>query len=287
MILVADSGSTKADWLLIDKDGNQINEFHSKGLNPMFHDTSFVLNELNNNFEMNKCADEIEKVYFYGAGSSTTELKEKLKLPFAQYFKNAEINIDHDLNAAVFATADGIEPCISCILGTGSNSAFYDGTNIVNKVPALGYILGDEGSGSYFGKQLLNSYFYNKMPKNIKQKFDERYPDYHKAIAYENVYMKPNANVYLASFSRFLSDNKDEMWVEELIEKGLLVFIHLHVCIFENYQEIPTHFVGSIAFFFEDILKDICRRRRVNIGKVVKKPVYNLAKYHIKQLEVK
>ncbi len=283
MILIADSGSTKADWLLINKDSEKVAEFHTKGLNPNFHDYDFVLAELNANFDLNKYSDDVTEVYFYAAGASTEEMQTRLLHPFKQYFTNADIKIGHDLDAAVYATCEVGEPSIACILGTGSNSAYYDGKNVIDDIPALGYILGDEGSGTFFGKSLLSSYFYKKMPEHLRKKMDERYK-LSKDEVFENVYMKPNANVYLASFSRFLSDNKDENFITDLMERGLLIFMDLHVCRYEDFRDIKTNFIGSISFFFEDILRDVAQRRGVNIDKVIKKPIYHLTKYHTQQI---
>lgn len=280
MILIADSGSTKADWLLVSEANDTIAEFHTKGFNPFFHNRDFVLSELNNNFELNKYAEEINEVNFYGAGVSSPELAEKLSIPLSQYFINAELNVGHDLDAAAYATAEIGKPSISCILGTGSNSCWYDGKDgISQRIPALGYVLGDEGGGSYFGRNLLKEYFYKKMPIELAKKLEEKYK-MGKDEIFQNVYMKPNPNVYLASFSRFLSDNREELYIRKFIEKGLLIFIDLHVCGYENYKSVKTHFVGSIAFFFEDILRDVAQRRGVDVGVIIKKPIYNLAKYH-------
>jgi len=282
MIIIADSGSTKADWLLISENNDTIAEFNTKGFNPYFHNRDFILGELNNNFELNKYAEEIREVNFYGAGVSSTEMVERLTIPLSQYFTNAKLNVGHDLDAAAFATANIGEPSIACILGTGSNSCWYDGKGGVSQIiPALSYILGDEGSGSYFGKNLIREYFYKKMPEHLAKKLEEKY-NMDKNEIFKNVYMMPNPNVYLASFSRFLSDNKDELYIRKFIERGLLIFIDLHVCSYERYTEVKTNFIGSIAFFFEDILRDVAERRNVDLGIVIKKPIYNLVKYHAK-----
>jgi len=242
----------------------------------------FILSELNNNFELNKYAEEIKEVNFYGAGVSSPEMVERLNVPLSQYFTNAQLNVGHDLDAAAFATAEIGKPSIACILGTGSNSCFYNGKSEVSQtIPALSYILGDEGSGSYFGKNLIREYFYKKMPEHLAKKLEEKY-NMDKNEIFRNVYMMPNPNVYLAAFSRFLSDNKEELYIRKFIEKGLLIFIDLHVCSYEQHKTVKTHFIGSIAFFFEDILRDVAQRRNVDVGVVIKKPIYNLVKYHAK-----
>jgi len=189
MIIIADSGSTKADWLLISENNDTIAEFNTKGFNPFFHNRDFILSELNNNFELNKYAEDIKEVNFYGAGVSSPEMAERLNVPLSQYFTNAQINVGHDLDAAAFASAEIGKPSIACILGTGSNSCWYNGKAEVSQtIPALSYILGDEGSGSYFGKNLIREYFYKKMPEHLAKKLEEKY-NMDKNEIFKNVYV--------------------------------------------------------------------------------------------------
>lgn len=279
MILIADSGSTKADWLLVNDKNEKIAEFSTKGINPFFHGTDFILKELNSNFELNKYADDVKSVYFYGAGVSSPEMVNKVKVGFSRYFTEAELHVGHDLDAAAYAATENGEPCIAAIMGTGSNSCYFDGDKVHEIIPALGYVLGDEGSGSYYGKLLLRNYLYNQLPPKIQQAFKDRY-NLSKEEIFENVYMKDHANVYLASFSRFLSDNRDDSYIEKIIFNGMLIFMDLHVCCFPQHKDVKTHFIGSIAFYFDDILKDVAERRGIKVGKIIKKPIYHLADYH-------
>ncbi|NNC94132.1 MAG: hypothetical protein HKN92_01125 [Chitinophagales bacterium] len=283
-IIVADSGSTKADWVAIDSDYNRVFETSTMGFNPFFHDKDVVQKGLSENDMLSKIAADVMEVYFYGAGCSAEDLNRKIEDGLGLVFENAKIKVDHDLTAAAYATADD-QPCIACILGTGSNSCYFDGEMIIDKIPALGYILGDEGSGSYYGKQVLRAYLYNKLPRRIHDKLHDTYK-LTKATIFENVYMKPNANVYLASFAKLLSDNRNDVWVEELVSHGMLDFLSYHVCSFENYRDVPVHFVGSIAFFFEDVLRAVAERRSVTVGKIMKQPVEGLVDYHLRQAKL-
>jgi len=195
---------------------------------------------------------------------------------------NAEITVDHDLLACALATYQD-EPSISCILGTGSNSCFFDGNSLSEKAPALGYILGDEGSGSFYGKILLTDFLYDKLPDDIYESFIKKFK-INKEIIFENVYMKPHANVYLASFMRFISDFKHTEYVDSMIKYGMKKFMLNHVCCYENYKDLKVHFIGSISFIFKEQLKFSANELEVNIGQIIKNPVDNLVDYHVKVL---
>ena len=281
MILIADSGSTKCDWALI-KDDQSVVEFNTMGFNPFFHTEDLIINTLNAKEEIKQYKDKVLYVFYYGAGSSTKELKMVLQRALSNVFDNAKhIHSDHDLVASALATYQG-EPCISCILGTGSNSCFYDGDIVREEAPALGHILGDEGSGAYFGKFLLSKYAYKQLPPHLYEMFKEKYP-LDKGSIFQNVYMRPNANVYLASFMRFLSDNSTDPFVNEMIADGFYEFIKTHVKCFSNYQEVPVHFVGSVAHYFQDILEKVCKTQDIKIGQIIKKPIDGLVKYHMEK----
>ena len=280
MILIADSGSTKCDWALI-KSENEVIEFNTMGFNPFFHSEQLISDTLKNHQEVKKYQKDIMYLFYYGAGSSTKELKLVLHRALSDVFTEAEfIHSDHDLVASALATYDG-QSCISCILGTGSNSCFYDGDIVSEEVPALGHILGDEGSGSYFGKKLLSKYAYKQLPESIYNEFKEKY-NLDKGTIIENVYMKEHANVYLASFMKFLSDKADDPYVHEMISDGFFEFINTHVRCFKNYKEVPVHFVGSVAYYFEPILRNVCKAQGITIGTITKRPIEGLISHHIK-----
>lgn len=280
MILIADSGSTKADWKLFDGKEIQKEKINSKGFNPFFHDKSFIVNELKSNDRFNEIKDQVDKVFFFGAGCSSTERNEIIAEGLSAYFSKAEVKVGHDLNAAVYSVFDEGVPSIVSILGTGSNSAFYDGKTVHDNIPALSYILGDEGSGTYYGKRILASYLYNRLPPKMHKELTEKY-NLSKEGIFDNVYNNPNANVYLASFAKFLSDHKEYHYVKRLVYQGMLEFVDIHICGQEGYQEVECHFIGSIAYYFEDILREVASRRQVKVGRILKQPINSLAEYII------
>jgi len=279
MIVIADSGSTKCDWAIVDpKDGTKI-ETNTKGLNPFFHDEIFIANEIFKNDTLRKYGPEITHVFFYCAGGSSKELQGRVARGLHIIFKDANIKVDHDLDGAAYATCGG-KPGIACILGTGSNSCYYDGEKIYEEIPALAFILGDEGSGSYYGKILLRDYFYKMMPEKIRTSFEAEFNPNIEDV-FQKVYMKPHANVYLASFMRFCSEHRTEQYIKDMVDEGMYDFLNKHVRCYKNYREVPVHFVGSIAFYFEDILRKHCANHEITVGTITNKPVEGLVAYHL------
>jgi N-acetylglucosamine kinase-like BadF-type ATPase len=282
MLLVADSGSTKCDWILVKSNGERL-ETNTMGFNPFFHNEELIASEISKNEILMSHADKILNIYFFGAGASSKQRNTIVENGLKKVFKNTvELRVDHDLIGAAIATAED-DPGIACILGTGSNSCYYDGITVHEVVPALGYILGDEGSGAYFGKILLSKYLYKKLPIELATALENEYGVTKESI-FEAVYNKPNPNVYLASFMRFARDHNDHPFFKEMIYKGISGFINIHVWCYENFREVPVHFVGSIAYYFKDTLEEVAKNYRFTIGKIVKKPVTPLADYYCKKL---
>ena len=282
MILIADSGSTKCDWLLIDASGERHGEYSTMGFNPYFHSTSFVVAQLKENNELAALANEVEYVFFYGAGASTPELCKRISDALAAVFHKSQVVVDHDLLGAAYAVYTG-EPCIAAILGTGSNSCFFDGKTLYEEVPALAYILGDEGSGSWFGKDLLRAYFYKQLPDHMRKDFESEYP-LTKDDVVNCVYANPHANVWLAGFMPFVGKYRHEEPVQTWVYEGFRAFVKTHVKCFANAADVPVHFVGSIAWHLSDFLREVCKEEGVNCGNIVRKPIYSLADYHVAHL---
>ena len=278
MIFIIESGSTKSDWVLIDDKNNQ-SFYKTMGFNPYFHSAEFIDSEIRQNKELFSFADKIEKIFFYGAGCSSKELNQIVEKGLSTVFTSAKILVDHDLLACAYATYDGA-PGISCILGTGSNSCYFDGKSLAEEVPALGYVLGDEGSGSYFGKYLLSSYLYNKLPKEITDEFDRRY-NLSKDSIIDSVYKQANANVYISSFMPFVIEFKDHPFINDFIIKGLKHFLEIHVCCYKNYEKTSIHFVGSLSALLEKELNIAAQEIGVRISSIVQKPVGPLVEYHL------
>ncbi|MBI1193770.1 MAG: N-acetylglucosamine kinase [Bacteroidetes bacterium] len=278
MLLIADSGSTKCDWVLV-KDGKPFKRFSTMGFNPYFHNEAVISGTLRRKEPLYDHLGEIEHAFFYGAGCSTPELQQVVARGLYSILPNAKVYVGHDLEAAAYATYSG-EPGIACILGTGSNSCFFDGKTVSEEVPALAYILGDEGSGAWYGKRLLADFLYKRLPAAMTDGLRAEFKLDRNAIM-ENVYMKPHANVYLASFMRFISTFKEEAYVQELIFEGNSTFLKTHVCCFANYRDLPTHFVGSVAYYFSDILYQAAAKLSVHVGTIEKKPINGLVTYHL------
>jgi glucosamine kinase len=278
MILVADSGSTKADWISGTHEGVS-GSHHTKGFNPFFHDRNFILNELQNNSSLSDIRSRVSTLYFFGAGCSSSARNEIIREALASFFSNAVVVVDHDILGSAIALCDG-KPGIACILGTGSNVCLFDGNKITDTRHGLGYVLGDEGSGSYYGKKLLAYYLYKILPADLEKEFRLRYRlDREEIIS--KVYQEPNPNVYLASFATFLSDFNSHPFITELVSEGMRDYLRTNVKSFPEYENLPAHFVGSIAFHFREILKSVAVQEGVSIGNIIQKPIQALASWFL------
>ena len=281
-ILVADSGSTKCDWMIMDEHGKTEGEFHTMGFNPYFHNADLVEAKMQDSTEAAAIAEDVVKVYFYGAGSSSEPLCAVIREGLQRVFVNAKVHVGHDLDGAAYSTYSG-EPAITCIIGTGSNSCFFDGHVTSEEVPALAYILGDEASGSWFGKRLLALHLYHKLDPMVEADFNATF-NFSKDDIVNRVYKEPNANVFLASFMTFLGRHREVPQVISLLEEGFQSFVDVHVKCYKNYREVPIRFVGSVAFHFQDVLCHVCEREGIRVGKIIKRPVDGLADYHVKYI---
>ena len=279
MILIADSGSTKCSWAIC-VNGQIIDRCSTIGFNPYFISSKQVAINLQKS-DLDDIRDQISTVYFYGAGCSSSKMNKIIETPFCDFFKNAEINIHHDLDAACYSMYNG-EPAITGILGTGSNSCLFDGTTIYESAPSLGFMLGDEASGNYFGKKLLNLYFNNILSKDLKKKYENNY-ETDIANINSNVYNNSRANVYLAKFFPFVSENKNHEQMQELIKTSLDEFFRLHICCFPNHKEVKINFIGSVAFFLQEEIKAVALSYNCKIGEIVKNPIDKLIEYHFKK----
>lgn len=280
MILIADGGSTKADWIAINKDKKEEFRARTLGLNPAVVPKEELHNRIINMFQLINVKDVVKEIHFYGAGCGTPKPVEILKEILETIFVNAKIFISEDMLAAVYA-ASGKEPAMVCILGTGSNSCYFDGKNMQMLVPSLGYILMDEASGNYFGKKLIRDYYYSQMPKEIAKKFEGEYnleADHIK----KNLYRESNPNMYLASFAQFMFEFKDSKYIKKIIKKGFQEFFKYRILPFHKTAETPLYFIGSIAFYFREILEEIAAKNDLKVTDVIQRPIDNLLEYHIK-----
>ncbi|WP_343329161.1 N-acetylglucosamine kinase [Polaribacter staleyi] len=278
MILIADGGSTKADWIAIDKNKEEAFRVRTLGLNPAIVPEEELHNRIINMFQLINIKDDVEEIHFYGAGCGTPKPIEILKNILESIFVNAKVFISEDMLAAVYA-ATGKEPALVCILGTGSNSCYYDGVKMEMLVPSLGYILMDEASGNYFGKKLIIDYFYKTMPSAIAKKFHEEFDldaDYIK----KNLYREPNPNMYLASFAKFMFDFKEDKYIKKIIKKGFQEFFKYRILPYNKTAETPIYFIGSIAYYFRDILEKTAKKNNLVITDVIQRPIDKLLEFH-------
>lgn len=279
MILIADGGSTKVDWVALDSNKNEVFRTQTLGLNPSVVSAEELFFRINNSDELKKHQNLIKEVYFYGAGCGTQIPKNILKNILTDFFlTTTNIQIEEDILGAVYASTRG-KKAIVCILGTGSNSCYFDGNSIEYIAPSLGYLLMDEASGNYFGKKLLRDFFYKKMPEKIALIFKESF-DLNPTIIKQQLYDNENPNRYLASFAKFMFDYKENSYIKKLIKKGFEFFFKFHVLAYHKSKKIPLYFVGSIAFYFKDILKEVASSHKIKITNIICKPIDNLVEYH-------
>jgi N-acetylglucosamine kinase-like BadF-type ATPase len=227
----------------------------------------------------------VEYVFFYGAGCGTVEAPKMLKSVLKNIFSNAEVNVKEDTYAAIFSTV-GVnkQAAVVCILGTGSNCTYFNGTEAEQRVVSLGYSIMDDASGNYFGRQLLRDYYYDFMPHDFKLMFRTRY-NMNDDFIKKNLYKKPNPNAYLAKFAEFLILNKESKYIKSLIDKGLNLFIETMILQFKNeIKTVPVHFAGSIAFFLQEEIKEISKKFGIRVGNFQRRPIEGLVDYHLKQV---
>lgn len=274
MILVADSGSSKTDWLLSVPQQEPL-QFKTGGLNPYFLTEKEMVKILQDQGkDMIAHAAEITEIYFFGAGCSSPDRHEIVTNALSQLFPRAYISADSDLLGSAYATC-GHEKGLCCVLGTGSNISFFDGQEVHSGKHGLGYVLGDEGSGTWFGKALITDFLYGNMPGEIALLFDKEY-GITKETVIRDVYQKPGANTYLASFSRFLNGIRQTDYCQALLARGFQEFIDSDIKSFPQYHKYKCHFVGSIAYVFADELKQLCQANDVHVGKIIRQPIYDL-----------
>jgi len=280
MRLLVDSGSTKADWIAIDEEGKILFTTRTLGLNPEILDEDEIIERLNDKFDILQNKDKATHLFFYGAGCGTDRMKIMLSQAFQKYFPNAIVDVQEDTYAAVFATTPKGEQAIVSILGTGSNCSFFDGKVLHQKVQSLGYIVMDDCSGNVFGKELIRKYYFNKMPKELAVEFEKEYdlsPDFIK----NKLYKEANPNAYLATFAKFLIQNKEHEFCKKIIFKGMKSFIKNYIRQYDNCKEVPVHFVGSIAFYLKDELQIMFDKYEMKLGNVLRRPIDGLIAYHI------
>lgn len=274
--LIADSGSTKAEWCLLGS-GRKRTIF-TDGMSPYFLNTAQISDLVKTQLLPGLKKIDVDEIYFYGTGCKNPENAKSVKKALKQNFPGAYIEVDHDLMGAARALC-GDEKGVACILGTGSNSCYFNGKKIVKNSPGLGYVLGDEGSGAYLGKKVLQYFLYNTFDEDLRARFDAKYVTNASEIL-DNIYKKPLANRYMASFALFLAENRGHYMIENIIEDGLNDFFFQHICKYGEVWRHPVHFVGSVAYGFRDVLLDLASSYEFNVGRILKNPMEGLVEYH-------
>jgi len=275
--LIADSGATKAEWCLID--GKKKRTFITQGLSPYFV-TSLQMEEIVQNEIRAKLKKLVpDEIYFYGTGCiSVNNIKLVKKALKAVFPATKKIMVDNDIiGAAKGLVAD--QKGIVCNLGTGSFCCFYNGKKIVKNSPGLGYVLGDEGSGTYLGKKVIQHFLYNTFDADLMDRFNSKFNTNRQEIL-DHVYRQPFPNRYLASFTMFLAENRGHYMIENIIEDGFNDFFFNHIYKFRESWTLPVNFIGSVAFGFKDVLEEMCNSYELQLGKVLQKPMDGLVKYH-------
>ena len=277
MILVADSGSTKTDWGLMSSDG-AVRHFQTIGINPYFYGSKQIYETLTVEIPNDLKCNDISRIYFYGAGCSSEQRIKRVRIALKKIFPNAAVMVDHDLLGAARALC-GKERGIATIMGTGSNACLFDGEKIVDQHGGIGYILGDEASGAWLGKQLIQRVFYNELPGEIQASFDAKYgTDKNELI--NGIYKGKYPNRYLASFALFYRDWESHPYMVNIISQSFEEFVVRHILRFGGYTEVPFNALGSIAYYFQNILSEVLQEHNIRKGLIIRKPIDSLLNFH-------
>ncbi len=277
-LLIADSGSTKTTWCLLNGEKEHIVE--TQGISPYFLKSAeikkVIVEELLSKLSL--VPKDVARLYFYGTGLASPEKAGVMRTLLSEIFSSARLEINHDLTGAARALCLH-EEGLACILGTGSGACYFDGKEIVRSSPGLGFILGDEGSGAYLGKMLIQSYLYQTLDTGLVRQFEKKYHP-SKAEILRNVYQEPYPNRYLASYARFLGENRDNVSAKKIIKTGIGDFLCRHVKSYKESEYLPVHFVGGVARAFEREIRQLCSESGLRPGRVLGKPIEGLIRYH-------
>jgi len=281
MILVADSGSSKIDWRLIEA-GGSIRQAQTPGFNPYYQPLDHLRTSIHDTL-IPQVTGRVERIFYYGTGVSSKRNQGLVRSVFKEFFQEADVEIEWDLLGAARALC-GHEPGIACILGTGSNSCLYDGSKISDQVANLGWILADEGSGTSLGKSLLIDYLRKKMPDTLAAQFHQRFP-FSREEFLEKIYQQEKPSTFLATFSKFIFQHLKEPYCYELVYKAFSEFYENNVMKYDSYQSTKVHFVGSIAFYYSDVLRQVANDKGIAVKNILETPIAGLALFHQKDVD--
>lgn len=282
MIAIVDGGSTKCDWVILENLGKISQKTESIGFNPNIINADLIPQEIEKNPHLFLIKNQLDYIYFYGSGCGTIENALLVETQLQKVFPYAKVTVKEDLTAAAYAAYNG-KPAIVCILGTGSNSCYFDGESIRRDLPSLGFLIGDEGSGSALGKHLVRRFFMKKLPQDLHQEFVETY---HLTIedAIKNMYHNPRANAYLAEFNKFVVQRKQHPYFQNMVFDEMKNFFEYQVLPYEEAREAEINFIGSIAYYYEDVLRAAAAELNLTVGHIVQKPIESLVEFHKKYI---
>ncbi|KAA0990705.1 N-acetylglucosamine kinase [Dyadobacter aurulentus] len=277
--LIADSGSTKTDWV-VTKGGARVASFQSAGINPFYQLAEEIIPVLDKQV-LPHIEGDIDKIFFYGAGCADEKSGRPVSDALKHCIRSASvIEVASDMLGAARGLC-GHSAGLACILGTGANNAFYDGEKIVHSIGSLGFWLGDEGSGSYLGKTLVVNYLQNDLPGDLHQKFAEKYPEINRLYILDQAYKKPYPNRFFASFSVFISEHLSNSYILDLLREAFSLFTEKYILKHKNADQYPVHFTGSIAFYYQDILQTVLTSKGLQPGRILKTPLDGLVQYYL------
>ena len=282
-ILIADSGATKTHWELVNTTDKSHTTFYTQGISPFYFNETEISEILTKELLTQNDFSTVEKIFFYGTGCSQPDKIAIVRNALANTLNTENVMVEHDLLAAAKGTC-GNNKGITCILGTGSNSCLYDGKNIIDNVPSLGFLLGDEGSGAWFGRKILQAYFYRELPAELHSAFENKFP-FSKAEILNEVYGVKNPNSYVATFMPFISENNEHPFIKNLLSAGFQEFLTRTVLKYSEHENLPVHFIGSVAFLNKEILVAALHQFNLTAGNIFKSPMQGLLQYHLENIQ--
>ncbi|WP_027380182.1 ATPase [Chryseobacterium daeguense] len=281
MVAIVDGGSTKCDWVILDDFHKVFLKTETIGFNPNNIAAELIVPEIEKNISLGAVKNSITKVFFYGSGCGVASNRAIIEGELQKFFSKAEIIVKEDLTAAAYAAFNG-KPAVVCILGTGSNSCYFDGSSLKVKLPSLGFLM-DDGNGCSIGKQLIRRFFMQKLPQDLHEEFQKVYnPSIEEVL--KNMYHTSRPNAYLANFNKFVVERKDHPYFKKMVFDEMISFFNFQVLPYEESKTAEISFIGSIAYYYEDILRSAAAELHLNVGQIVQKPIESLVDYHIKYI---
>lgn len=278
MMLIADSGSTKTTWSLVNPSNGFAETLQTMGINPMYQDEHTIFELLNHEFTQS--VPEAANIYFYGAGCINQHVNETVRSALSRFFHCHYLLVDTDLMAAARSLCQDKEG-IACIMGTGSNSCYYDGCMIRNNISPLGYMLGDEGSGAVIGRKFIGDLLKNQLPENIREQFFKTHA-ITPSLIMDHVYKKHFPNRFLAQFTRFIGDHIHEPALNKIVKTSFIEFFERNIRQYPSAIHLPVNFVGGVAYFFRDLLQEAAIDSGYVLGEVALSPMEGLIQYHLR-----